>query len=138
MKYYYSNLVANQNFTAKSNTVWVADITEIKLDKTKKFYVFLVIDIYSNKVIEQASSQKTIRAQAIVNYLKRSINSWFVLVTKIKAILHTDSGTRFSSEHYNKFVNQFEQFIQPSMSRENIPTDNGVAINVLGSRYFIK
>jgi integrase/recombinase XerD len=49
------------------------------------------------------------------------------MVPKIKAIMHTDRGTQFSSECYNKFIKQFEKFVQPSMSRENTPTDNAVA-----------
>ena len=30
MKFYYENILANQNFTAKSNIAWVCDITEIE------------------------------------------------------------------------------------------------------------
>ena len=33
MKYYYENLLANQNVTAKTNIAWVADITTLKLIK---------------------------------------------------------------------------------------------------------
>ena len=50
-KYYYENLLANQNITAKSNIAWVADITEIGLDKQKKLYIFLCVDIHSNNII---------------------------------------------------------------------------------------
>jgi hypothetical protein len=41
--------------------------------------------------------------------------------------MHTDKGTQFSNQCYNNFINQFEQFIIPSMSHENTPTDNAVA-----------
>jgi hypothetical protein len=41
MKYYYPNLLANQNLTAKSNVAWVADITVIELKENKKFYVLI-------------------------------------------------------------------------------------------------
>lgn len=127
MKIYYPNLVANQNFTPKPNIVWVSDITEIELEENKKFYVFLCVDIHANKIIAHTSSQKIIRSQAIINCLKKAIDKRFVLVPKTKVILHTDRGSQFSSKAYNSFVNNFKEFIKPSMSRENTPTDNAVA-----------
>jgi predicted transcriptional regulator len=30
-KYYYENILANENITAKTNISWVADITEVEL-----------------------------------------------------------------------------------------------------------
>ena len=48
MKYYYENLLANQNVTAKTNIAWVADITTLKLIRDQKAYVFLCIDIHTN------------------------------------------------------------------------------------------
>ena len=33
MKFYYENMLANQNFTAKNNIVWACDITEIELNR---------------------------------------------------------------------------------------------------------
>ena len=32
-KYYYENVLANENITAKTNVVWMSDITEIGLDQ---------------------------------------------------------------------------------------------------------
>ena len=50
-KYYYENILANQNYVAKPNSVWVADITSFELNENKKVYVFLCIDIFSNKIL---------------------------------------------------------------------------------------
>ena len=43
MKYYYENLLANQNVTAKTNIAWVADITTLKLVRNREVYVFICI-----------------------------------------------------------------------------------------------
>ena len=59
--------------------------------------------------------------------LTKAIKERFKTVPQTKVILHSDRGTQFSSKHYNQFIKQFEQFIIPSMSRENTPTDNSVA-----------
>ena len=127
MKYYYSNLLVNQNKTEKVNVAWVGDITEIDLDQNKKIYIFLCLDIHTNKIVAQTMSKKIITAPAIVKCLIRAINKRFLILPKRKVIMHTDRGTQFSSKKYNEFVQQFEDFIEPSMSRENTPTDNAVA-----------
>jgi integrase/transposase InsO family protein len=127
MKYYYSNLVANQNETAKANIVWAADITEIELNTNKKVYIFICLDIHTNKIIAQTTSQKTMTTRAIVKCVKKAIDKRFIIIPKTRVILHTDRGTQFSSKTYNNFLNKFKEFVEPSMSRENTPTDNPVA-----------
>lgn len=93
-KYYYENVLANENITAKTNIAWVADITEIELDKYKKLYVFLCVDIiHSNNIIASNISRKTITSNAIVKSLSRAIEKRFVAEPIIKVIVHTDRGT---------------------------------------------
>ncbi len=50
-KYYYEDRLANENITPKTNLSWFADITELKLDKQKNFYIFLWLDCHSNNII---------------------------------------------------------------------------------------
>ena len=126
-QYYYENLLANENITAKTNIAWVADITEIELDKQKKFYVFLCVDIHSNNIIAISSSRKIITSNAIVKSLSRAIEKRFVAEPILKVIIHTDRGKKFSSQAYNNFIKHSKKFIVPSMSRKNTPTDNAVA-----------
>jgi transposase InsO family protein len=126
-KYYYENVLANENITAKTNIAWVADITEIKLYQHKKLYVFLCVDVHSNVIIANSISRKTITSSAIVRSLSKAIEKRFGSEPKRKVIIHTDRGTQFSSQAYNNFIKHFEAFITPSMSRENTPTDNAVA-----------
>jgi len=92
-KYYYENVLANENITAKTNIAWVADITEIELDKQKKLHVFLCVDIHSNNIIATSISRKTITSNAIVKSLSRAIEKRFVAEPILKVIVHTDRGT---------------------------------------------
>lgn len=59
IKYYYENLLSNQNLTAKTNVVWAADITVLNLFRDKKAYVFLCIDIFSNKILVSMFKEKS-------------------------------------------------------------------------------
>ena len=126
-RYFYENKLASQNITAKSNVAWVADITSIELPEGKLFYVFLCIDVHTNTVVAHATGKKTITAKSIVKALEKAIDKRFIIVPRIPVILHTDRGTQFSSQIYNDFINKYEKFVIPSMSRMNTPTDNAVA-----------
>jgi len=60
VKFYYNNLLSNQNITARPDLVWVADITHVELRHSKKLYVFLCIDIHTNTIIAHTISKNTI------------------------------------------------------------------------------
>jgi transposase InsO family protein len=127
MKYYYENLLANQNVTAKTNIAWVADITTLKLIKDRKVYVFLCIDIHTNCIVSTIISSSVITSQKIIRSLEKSIKNRITLFGKDKLIIHTDRGTQFSSKAYNVLVTRYNEYFCPSMARENTPTDNSVA-----------
>lgn len=119
MKFYYSNLVGNQNETAKSDIVCVADITKIELDQQKKIYLFLRIDMHTNRIIPQTNSQKLITSTVIVKCFEKAIKKRFRILTKRKVILHTNRGSKFSNKSYNNFTERFKDIIKPSMSWQN-------------------
>ena len=126
-KYYYENVLANQNYVAKPNSVWVADITSFELDENKKVYAFFCIDIFSNKILVSIFKTKTITSNDIVKKLQELVEKRFPIRPKREVILHTDRGSQFTSKAYNEFILSQEGFICPSMSRANRPKDNPVA-----------
>ena len=71
-KYYYENVLANENITAKTNVAWVADITKIDLDHHKKLYIFLCVDVHSNIIIANTLSQSVITSH-VSGILYRSV-----------------------------------------------------------------
>jgi integrase/recombinase XerD len=126
-KYYYENVLGNQNITAKTNVAWAADITTLELFRNQKAYVFLCIDIHSNLIIAHTISKQPITSQVIVRVLQQSLTRRFNIPGVKKLIIHTDRGTQFSSEAYNNFTKQYQDYFVPSMARQNTPTDNPVA-----------
>ena len=60
-KFYYNNLLSNQNITARPDLVWVADITNVELRNSKKLSIFLCIYIHTNNIIAHTSSKNTIK-----------------------------------------------------------------------------
>ena len=126
-KYYYENILANQNYVAKPNSVWVADITSFELNENKKVYVFLCIDIFSNKILISIFKTKTITSNDIIRKLREVVEKRLPIRPRKEVILHTDRGTQFTSKTYNEFILSQEGFICSSMSRANTPKDNPVA-----------
>ena len=127
MKIYYENLLANQNCVTKPNIVWVADITSFELDHGKKIYVFFCLDIFTNKVLVSLFRTKTISTNDIVKKLNEVIEQRLPIKPRRELIIHTDRGTQFSSHAYSEFIENWEGFVLPSMSRANKPKDNAVA-----------
>ena len=70
MKYYYENLLANQNITAKPNIVWVADCTTLDLGQFQNLEIFLCIDIYTNFIVTYKFSKQTFDSNRIVKVLE--------------------------------------------------------------------
>ena len=116
-KYYYENILANQNYVAKPNSVWVADITSFELNENKKVYVFLCIDIFSNKILISIFKTKTITSNDIIRKLREVVEKRLPIRPRKEVILHTDHGTQFTSKTYNEFILSQEGFICSSMSR---------------------
>jgi len=130
-KYYYENVLANQNVTAKPNVAWVADITELELFRNQKVYVFLCVDIHSNVILGHTISKQPITSHKIVRILEQTIAKRFKIPGVKKLIIHTDRGTQFSSKAYHNFTERYQEYFIPSMARQNTPTDNPVAERII-------
>lgn len=123
---YYENILANHNYVAKPDSVWVADITNFDLGN-KKIYVFFCIDIFSNRILATVFKVKPITSSEIIKKLEDSIDKRFPIRPRKEVIIHTDRGSQFTSKAYNDFVRANEGYIRASMSRANSPKDNAVA-----------
>ena len=127
MKIYYENVLANHNYIAKPNVAWVADMTEFDLSQGKKVYVFLCLDVFSNRILISLFRTKPIATSDIVKKLAGVIEQRVPIKPRREVIIHTDRGTEFSSQKYNQFIQEQEGFVVASMSRANTPKDNPVA-----------
>jgi hypothetical protein len=94
VKYYYENVLASQDITAKPNLVWVADITTLRI-LDKSFYTFLCTDIHTNLVVAHLIRSTSIDSKTIVNIyiLAKAMDKRFVVAPKTKLIINTDRGT---------------------------------------------
>nr|WPV72490.1 hypothetical protein orf159 [Navicula sp.] len=120
-------VIANENYVAKPNIAWCADITSFELNKGKNIYAFFCLDVYTNRVIVSLFRTKRIKASEIIKKLNQVVNTRLSIKPRRELIIHTDRGTQFSSKEYNKFIQEQEGFVIARMSRPSKPKDNPVA-----------
>ena len=113
-----------QQFTVtRPNEVWVGDVTYYMLLKSEqRFYIAVVIDLYSRKVVGYAVGKKNttqlIRRAFENAYEQRNPDP------EKKLIFHSDRGSNYRSRSYRTYLK--ERGITQSFSRPHIPYENSV------------
>lgn len=121
----YENWLKREFTVPCANYAWCGDVTYIATDEGW-LYLATVIDLYSNKVIGYATSDK--------------IDRWLVVKALSNAlqargyprgvIMHTDRGSNYCSNVYRHLIKQ--NSLVGSMSRKGNCWDNAVAENFFG------
>lgn len=121
----FDNILNRQFVVPKPNYAWVGDITYITTDEGW-LYLATMIDLYSNKVVGHAMSDrinKHLVIDALNNALKNRGNPTGV-------IIHSDRGSQYASNAYKDLLTK--QKLIGSMSRKGNCWDNAVAENFFG------
>lgn len=112
--------ILNQNFiTHRPNEVWVGDVTYFHL-KDRKYYICVVIDLFSRKVVAHKISMKN-STQLTKATIKEACENRTI---SDNLIFHSDQGANYTSKAYRKFLK--ESGIEQSFSRAGNPYDNSV------------
>ena len=109
----------------RPNEVWVSDITYIQYLDTD-YYLFLITDLYSRKIVGWCLSDNLRTDNAIVALrmaLKQRKDDKFL-------IHHSDRGCQYASYKYIALLKK--KNILPSMTEDSDPKDNAVAERING------
>ena len=123
----YPNLIKDFEPTA-SNQLWVSDITYWKIDSARHFYISLITDTYSHKIVGHHVSE-TMEALEVVKALQRALSAMGA-ERLLKLIHHSDRGLPYCSSVYVKLLQDYG--IQISMTENGDPRENAVAERVNG------
>ena len=113
--------VLNRDFFADGvNQKWVSDITYFKL-KNKTYYICVIIDLFSRKVISYRISQKncTQLTKKIFQYAFEHREPHGELV------FHNDRGSNYCSNTFCGYLQSLE--VKQSFSKTHTPYDNAVS-----------
>ena len=113
--------IIRRNFKAiKPNQVWVSDITALKV-KGKWFYLYVVIDLFSRKVIGFRVSQKS-STQLLTTTFKRAYKD---RRKPSNLTFHSDQGSQYTSKAFTELLKECS--VTQSLSTPSQPLDNAVA-----------
>lgn len=117
-EYTSENLVKEKCDIDTINTLWCADITELKCYKGKKLYVSGIIDVGARRLVGWHIA--THSRQEIVH---ESIKMAYGRCKPPKGLIfHCDRGCQYTSNNTKKLLDEYKML--SSMSRPGSPTDN--------------
>ena len=111
------NLLEQDFNVTVPNTVWVGDITYIRV-KQQWLYLAVILDLHSRKVIGWAFGVR-INAKLVCDALKSALRSRGY---PTGVIMHTDRGSQYCSHAYRKLIKSYQ--LQASMSGKGNCYDN--------------
>jgi transposase InsO family protein len=117
--YPHENLLKQRFDQPAPNMVWVSDFTYIRV-ANRFYYVCVILDLFSRKVIAYRISSKIDRFLAITTLddavASRGVTSGLMF--------HSDQGSQFTSADFRKEIDKFN--IVQSFSKKGHPYDNAV------------
>lgn len=109
----------------RPNEIWVSDITYLQyLDKD--YYLFLVTDAYSHKIVGWTLSDN-MKVNNAVQALRMALRQ---RKDKSHLIHHSDRGSQYASYKYMRLLKR--NGIMPSMTENGDPRENAIAERVNG------
>ena len=120
----YPNLIIDV-VPSRPNEIWVSDITYILLGD-KFYYLFLITDAYSKKIVGWKLSDNlfTVNAVAALRMAIRQCGDTKGLIH------HSDRGTQYCASKYIAVLKKHK--IMPSMTEHGDPRENAIAERVNG------
>ena len=119
-KYTRQNLLNRSFKVAKPNQVWVSDITSFKI-KGKWFYLCVIIDLFSRKVISFRVSPKS-STQLLTATFKKAYQD---RGKPSNLTFHSDQGSQYTSKAFAALLKECSA--KQSLSTPGQPLDNAVA-----------
>lgn len=122
----YDNLVQDKGITA-ANQLWVSDITYVKTMNGIDYFLYLITDAYSQKIVGWRLSGD-LKAASAVQALKMALKRNKSRLDHL--IHHSDRGVQYCSEEYVGMLKKHG--IKISMARPGSPQENAIAERVNG------
>lgn len=120
----YENLITDFR-PYQANQLWVSDITYIRA-KNKFYYLFLITDAYSRKVVGYKLG-RTLETKHAIESLQMALDGQ---QPRPGLIHHSDRGIQYCSSQYVKLLQDYG--IEISMTQDGNPLDNAIAERVNG------
>ena len=123
---YYPNKLKRMFITEAPNLAWVSDITYVRVG-CDAYYLCVIIDLYSRKVISYAVSTNN-DASLVINAFREA----FTLRGKPQGLIfHSDLGVQYTAYEFKNLLRHHQ--VKQSFSAPGSPHDNAVAESFFAS-----
>lgn len=126
-KFFYKRNLLKQNFNPeKPNMFWASDVTQIKA-VGNKFYICIVMDLYSRKIVAHRVSSQNNNLLTINTFKDAFENRG----RPQGLIFHSDQGSNYTSFEFVSLLRFFK--VEQSLSKRATPYDNSVVESFFGN-----
>ena len=126
-KFFYKRNLLKQNFNPeKPNMFWASDVTQIKAVENK-FYICIVMDLFSRKIIAHRVSSQNNNSLTINTFKDAFENRG----RPQGLIFHSDQGSNYTSFEFVSLLKFFK--VAQSLSKKATPYDNSVVESFFGN-----
>lgn len=126
-KYFYKRNLLKQNFNPdKPNVFWASDVTQINA-VGNKFFICIVMDLYSRKIIAHRISSQNNNSLTINTFKDAFENRSRPQGLKF----HSDQGSNYTSTEFSSLLKFFK--VEQSLSKKGTPYDNAVVESFFGN-----
>lgn len=123
---FFQNKLKKQFIQPDPNLVWASDITYVKINRVN-FYVCVVIDLFSRKVLASSLSDQINSDLVILTFHKAKK----LRTGQVPQMFHSDQGIQYTSYKFRDFLRK--QNISQSFSALGYPYDNAVVESFFSS-----
>lgn len=113
----------------KPNRIWHADITVMKTLDKKKYYIYLVIDNFSRKILSYEIKEK-VSGLVTTGTIKEAYKKASKLTKDLNVKLIVDGGPENNNVYIDDFINQSEINIKKLVALRDIDFSNSMIENV--------
>lgn len=115
------DLLKRDFYPEHPNRVWVSDFSQFNVDYEQKYYICVIIDLFSRKVISYSIANH-LRTELLVHTFDKAIEIRHPYYEKL--IFHSDQGCQFTEFDFRKKLELLK--IKQSFSTPGTPYDNAV------------
>lgn len=123
---YYPNKLKRVFVTEAPNLAWVSDITYVRVE-SDAYYLCVIIELYSRKVISYAVSMHNDASLVIVAFRE----AFTLREEPHDLIFHSDLGSQYTALEFKKLLRYYK--VKQSFSAPGSPHDNAVAESFFAS-----
>lgn len=115
------DLLKRDFYPEHPNRVWVSDFSQFNVDYEQKYYICVIIDLFSRKVISYSIANH-LRTELLVHTFEKAIEIRHPYYEKL--IFHSDQGCQFTEFDFRKKLELLK--VKQSFSTPGTPYDNAV------------